>query len=64
MKARTSIRIFFLVIIASISLMLLASSRSKVAGKDCTDSDKCDQNQVQTEFIIWHAISHPLLGNR
>jgi hypothetical protein len=64
MKARTSIRIFFLVIVASISLMLFASSRNKVAAKDCPDSDKCNLNPVQTEFIIWQAISHPLLGDR
>jgi hypothetical protein len=65
MKPKTYIRLLFLAIIASLSMILLASSaKSRVINKDCPDASKCDQNQVQTEFIIWQTISHSLFGNR
>jgi hypothetical protein len=63
MKPKTSIRLFIFVIIASISMILLASARSKVVAKECPDSEKCDQYQVQTEFVIWETISRPLFGH-
>jgi hypothetical protein len=63
MMRKTYIRLFFLILIVSISFLLFASSRRAAA--DCTtgdDSGKCDQKKAQTEFILWESLSRNLLS--
>lgn len=63
MKYRTYIRLFLLILVASISLILISYSRSNNATpqkEEC--SGKCDKKTGQTEFILWETLSRNLLS--
>ena len=63
MKSKTYIRLFFLVLVVSISFILFSYSRSNSsADKENSDCGKCQQKKTQTEFIIWESLSRNLLS--
>jgi len=66
MKPTIHIRIFFLCLFVSASLVLIAYSRIKspvTDNKDCIDGEKCAEKKVHSEFILWESISRNLFGN-
>jgi hypothetical protein len=64
MKYRTYIRLFLVILVASISLILFSYAHSNNAGapkkEDC--GGKCEQKKTQTEFILWESLSRNLLS--
>lgn len=63
MKSKTYIRLFFLILIVSISFLLFSYSHSiSSARQENSDCGKCQQKKTQTEFIIWEALSRNLLS--
>jgi hypothetical protein len=66
MKARKHIRFLILCLFISASLLLIGYTRTRVPvpdNKDCIDGEKCPQNKVHSEFILWESISRNLFGN-
>lgn len=64
MKYRTYIRLFLVILVASISLILFSYAHSNNADtpkkEDC--GGKCEQKKAQTEFILWESLSRTLLS--
>jgi hypothetical protein len=64
MKYRTYIRLFLVILVASISLILFSYAHSNSTDiqkkEDC--SGKCEQKKTQTEFILWESLSRNLLS--
>jgi len=65
MNKKTYIRLFLVLLTASVSLMLISYAHKDASGSnenaDCNDS-KCEPKKAQTEFIIWESISRNLLS--
>ncbi len=65
MNLKAYTRLLILVLVASISFILFAYSRSTgtETNKDCPDADKCcEQKQGHTDFIFWESLSRNLLS--
>jgi hypothetical protein len=68
MNPKAYTRLLILVLVASISFILFAYSRSTSAGttenQDCPDAaDKCcEQKKGHTDFIFWESLSRNLLS--
>ncbi|MDR3715466.1 MAG: hypothetical protein P4L51_21875 [Puia sp.] len=65
MNPKAYTRLLILVLVASISCMLFAYSRSTstVKEQDCPDNDKCcEQQKAHTDFIFWESLSRNLLS--
>ena len=60
--SKTYVRIFFLILVASISFLLFSYSHKNVAtGEPNCEGGKCCQ-KAQTEFILWESLTHNLLS--
>jgi hypothetical protein len=66
MKSKTYLRIFFLVLAASISFLLFSYSHKDAANanknEDCGNCGKCGKKKAQTEFILWESLSRNFLS--
>ncbi|HEX9513521.1 MAG TPA: hypothetical protein VF939_23685 [Puia sp.] len=63
MRFKTFLRLFFLVLAASISFLLFSYSHKSTADTDkCDDSGKCSKQKTQTEFILWESLSRNFLS--
>lgn len=67
MKRNLFIRLFFAVLVTSLSLLLFSyahsrtsASRSKDEERNC-ESGKCGSGKHQTEYILWESITRNLL---
>jgi len=61
-SSKTYIRVFFLILVASISFLLFAYSHKNVAtGQADCEGGKCIK-KAQTEFILWESFTHNLLS--
>lgn len=65
MRYKTYLRLFFLVLVASISFLLFSYSRKNAENSDKDKSEecgKCSQKKTQTEFILWESLSRNFLS--
>ena len=63
MRYKTYLRLFFLVLVASISVLLFSYSRKNVENSDKSEEcGKCTQEKTQTEFILWESLSRNFLS--
>jgi hypothetical protein len=64
MRRKMYIRLFILVLVASMSLILFSYSRSRVSSDEESngESGKCSQKKAQTEYILWESLTHNLLS--
>jgi CHASE3 domain sensor protein len=64
MIQKTFIRLFLLVMLIFASMFLFSYARLHKTTKECSEAEKCEQQQNPTESIIWEAFSHNLLSCR
>ncbi|HTI11142.1 MAG TPA: hypothetical protein VL832_21370 [Puia sp.] len=63
MRYKTYLRLFFLVLVASISFLLFSYSRKTAENSDKNEEcGKCNQKKTQTEFILWESLSRNFLS--
>ena len=63
MRYKTYLRLFFLVLVASISFLLFSYSRKGAENSDKSEEcGKCSQKKTQTEFILWESLSRNFLS--
>jgi hypothetical protein len=63
MRFNNYLRLFFLVLVASISFLLFSYSHKSSADADKTDDcGKCTKKKTQTEFILWESLSRNFLS--
>jgi hypothetical protein len=63
MKFKTYIRLFFLVLAASISFLLFSYSHKSAAETDKNEEcGKCGKKKAQTEFILFESLSRSFLS--
>lgn len=64
MKNRMYIRLFFLILVVSASLVLFSWSRTGQTARSGKDecAGKCEQKKSQTEFILWESLLNNLLS--
>jgi hypothetical protein len=67
MRSKTYIRLFLLVLVASISFLLFSYSHKNAANadknEDCGNCGKCGKKKAaETEFILWESLSRNFLS--
>ena len=63
MRSKTTLRLFLLVLVASVSFLLFSySHRNSTETDKSDDCGKCSQKKTQTEFILWESLSRNFLS--
>ena len=64
MKAKSFLRVFLLVLIASISVFLFSWSHKTTDSSESNncESGKCSEKKSQSEFILWESLTRNLLS--
>ena len=63
MRSKTFLRLFFLVLVASVSFLLFSySHKSPTDTEKSDDCGKCNKKKAQTEFILWESLSRNFLS--
>ncbi|HWK02385.1 MAG TPA: hypothetical protein VNS58_02055 [Puia sp.] len=63
MRSKTFLRLFFLVLVASVSCLLFSYSHKNSADAEKSDDcGKCSKKKAQTEFILWESLSRNFLS--
>jgi len=63
MKRTTYFRLFFLALLASLSVLLFSyvRARSSKGDEPCNESGKCSGGKARSEIILWESLTHNLL---
>jgi hypothetical protein len=66
MPKKNYLRLLFLILAVSVSMILISNARTKASGRsaESADADKCPHSGIQTEFVIWKSLSGNLAGDK
>jgi hypothetical protein len=65
MHAKTFIRLFIVIILLSAGIFMISRQQATASAdsKECTGGVPCDQNRVQSDFLLWESFARNFFGN-